>query len=1269
MYLKELTLRGFKSFANPTTLRFEPGITAVVGPNGSGKSNIVDALAWVMGEQGARALRGSTMEDVIFAGTATRPAMGRAQVSLTIDNSDHALDIDYDEVTISRTLFRNGGSDYAINGSPVRLLDVQDLLSDAGLGQQMHVIVGQGQLSRILNSDPQGHRAIIEEAAGILKHRKRKQRSLRRLSAAKTNLDRLDDLLGEIDRQMRPLARQAKAARRADAVRAVARDAGARLLADDASQLLQERGKTLAALEKARADLRARRLELARTKMLIEDIETRQSGSDPELTRLADAQRNLTLIDGRFATLAAQAGERARAAADALAQLDARPLSDPDVLIARARELSNDLVAAQKKQEQAEQRRQEGTQARADAESRLASLRQTLSQLRQARQQHESQVSRLSQLLAAQKQAVTGLDQRLADSERHRKEIASRLDSNQQEVARLSAQKNGEDASVEKQMQDLRSRLSDLGDALQKERAARTDLDNRRIRLTARAEALDDTIRSRHEGTPLASAEGVSPLGPLSEHITVDKGWEEAVAAALSVFSDALLLAAPEQLPAALEAARTGKARRTAVLAPIISASSTHAAGTPVAQGTVASCATDSADHEDTVDHTDGVPSSTDPGLSAVHDDVLPAPGRVIPVIRLIHPAGDGRTDAVRSRDDGAEDSAGTTAGDDKDLSRGILRSLARLLDGIGAAQDARTAFDACREGQWRMIVTQAGEVVTPAAAVTVALGAPSDLALVARRNAAIEEASELRRDVEEADTRIAALEAERDRTRSSLSDLSKKRDEARLAVSRAEEALSIRSRQIASDEKELDSLARTAQGLRHQRQQAVDRQAELSRTLEGARSDSSSASGEEDLTRREESAEKTLSDARDEEVRSRLSAEEASRHADSLDRQIGLLKDEARRATAQKTARARRREALKARQKAADGLVNRIAAVRGLLSACLAQTTARREALGKAAERHQQRLAQLRKDRDGLEPQVDALASTEHSLDLDRERQATRLGQLQEQSSSRTGLRLEQLVDRYGPDRPVPDFDEDGQPVDGASHPYDRKTEQERLEKAQKQIARLGRVNPLAGEEYDALQERQKYLAAQRDDVASSRKQLLGLVDRLDSTMEEVFTSAFADISAAYSRIFADLFPGGRGRLLLDDPDHPLTSGVIVEASPAGKKVRELSLLSGGEKSLSALALLLAISEARPSPFYVMDEVEAALDDLNLTRLLGALKKMSHGVQLIIITHQQRTMAIADALYGVSMRADGVTAVISQKMGDVLPRRTGDARADDTRD
>ncbi|MGL5853190.1 MAG: chromosome segregation SMC family protein, partial [Phycicoccus sp.] len=312
MYLKTLTLKGFKSFASATTLRLEPGITCVVGPNGSGKSNVVDALAWVMGEQGAKSLRGGKMEDVIFAGTAGRPPLGRAEVSLTIDNTDGALPIDYSEVTITRTMFRGGGSEYAINGTGCRLLDVQELLSDSGLGREMHVIVGQGQLDTVLRASPEERRGFIEEAAGVLKHRRRKERALRKLETMEANLTRVQDLTGEIRRQLGPLGRQAEAARRAAVIQTDARDARLRLLADDLVQLTsvleQEVADETALVERrtivedAVADLRGR----------LTEVEHRATEAAPELTLAQERFVRLLSLRDRLVSTRSVAAERMR---------------------------------------------------------------------------------------------------------------------------------------------------------------------------------------------------------------------------------------------------------------------------------------------------------------------------------------------------------------------------------------------------------------------------------------------------------------------------------------------------------------------------------------------------------------------------------------------------------------------------------------------------------------------------------------------------------------------------------------------------------------------------------------------------------------------------------------------------------------------------------------------------------------------------------------------------------------------------------------------
>ena len=341
MYLKSLTLRGFKSFASSTTLRLEPGITCVVGPNGSGKSNVVDALAWVMGEQGAKSLRGGKMEDVIFAGTAGRPPLGRAEVSLTIDNSDGALPIEYTEVTISRIMFRNGGSEYAINGQSCRLLDVQELLSDSGIGREMHVVVGQGQLEAVLHATPEERRGFIEEAAGVLKHRKRKEKALRKLDAMQANLTRVQDLTTELRRQLGPLGKQAEVARRAAVVQADLRDAKLRLLTDDVLALrtaLRQEVADETALRDRKVEVDA---ELQAAKTRESHIESAMASEARDLARAQETWYRLSSVRERLRGTASIAAERQRHVREA--EEETREGRDPE-------ELHREAAAAREEQ-------------------------------------------------------------------------------------------------------------------------------------------------------------------------------------------------------------------------------------------------------------------------------------------------------------------------------------------------------------------------------------------------------------------------------------------------------------------------------------------------------------------------------------------------------------------------------------------------------------------------------------------------------------------------------------------------------------------------------------------------------------------------------------------------------------------------------------------------------------------------------------------------------------------------------------------------------
>lgn len=1222
MYLKELTLRGFKSFASATTLRFEPGITAVVGPNGSGKSNIVDALTWVMGEQGAKNLRGSSMEDVIFAGTSSRPPLGRAQVSLTIDNTDRTLDIDYTEVTISRTIWRNGGSEYAINGSPCRLLDIQELLSDTGLGQQMHVIVGQGRLDAILKADPSGHRAFIEEAAGILKHRKRKERALRKLANTETNLSRLDDLLGEIRRQLGPLGRQARISRRADSIQISLRDAQARLYAEDACESMKRRESLRADLTEVRTQLNVAQHELARIKVRIEQVEALSSQSSPAMARINQTFHELSRIEERLHALAQLAGERSRSLAG---QIVTNFGEDPGILEQRAAEL--DAQAQDQHRTVSDMRLafDKATEQRADGEKRLASVRQTLNELRRTTQQRETQIANLRELVAREESAVQLAETRIRDFSGQRETLVRQHDEAEQQRQTLERESQAVDDDGGAALETARETVSRLQDELNAVEARRREVDGRIISLQAKADALRDTLDSRNASGSLERDGSIETLGRLTDFIRVAEGWEEGVAHALEQFSGATVVPGREQMLHALKKAKADKLGKAVILT-AASVRTSAAAGRPASEA-----------------------SADSRSVTALATLVGPNPDAPDPA----------------------------RASDVADTVRVLLADVAAV-DDVAQAQRVTAGTTG-----FTRAVTRDGEVVVAGvAAIGGSSLSQSDLSLASRRDKALHEVAELKVELADLNAQVAQARDARDRARLAVDAAAQRRTELRLRIQQAEKALRGAVDRVASLNRQVTAMDERIAKTREDAQSHRLKLDDLNRALASAQTATGEHADFDDLTDRERELEQSLNAAREQEVSARIVWTEANRKAESLTRQAGLLHDNAREAAERRT----RLETLNERRRKQMAHIERIAAdadaVAGLAAASIRNVVARREELQAAVSSHDEELKTLRAQRNEIEPRVAGLQRREHELDVDRERLAAAYGQLMQKVADAVGMGLDELVAQYGPDQPVPVLDDDGRPVpldddEGATRsdgsgdagadgpadgdatapvayrtvPYVRAEQVKRLEKAKRDLAALGKVNPLAAEEYEALEARNRYLNDQRNDVVNSRDDLMTLIRDLDKTMVEVFRSAFEDTTAAFEQVFATLFPGGTGRLRLENPDDLLTTGVLVEASPAGKRVKQLSLLSGGERSLTALALLFAIFTARPSPFYVMDEVEAALDDVNLTRLLNAFEQLRSHAQLIVITHQQRTMSIADALYGVTMRADGVTAVVSQKL------------------
>ncbi|AMB58179.1 chromosome segregation protein SMC [Microterricola viridarii] len=1179
MYLKSLTLKGFKSFAQPTVFAFEPGVTCVVGPNGSGKSNVVDALAWVMGEQGAKTLRGGKMEDVIFAGTSSRGPLGRAEVTLTIDNSDGALPIEYTEVTISRTLFRNGASEYAINGRGCRLLDVQELLSDSGLGREMHVIVGQGQLDSVLRASPEERRGFIEEAAGILKHRRRKEKTLRKLDAMQANLTRLSDLAGEIRRQLKPLGKQAAIAREAQSIAAVVRDARARLVADEVVGLRRALDDYTRTEHERHSERIVLQEQLEQKQHRVLRLEQAQLGDAVDVARrtsfgLESVQERLrglfTLANQRIALLGSEPGTLERGAGISQAML-------------------------QEAQEEVERLRENVAAAEAgllSAQNNTAAARQRLDAL-------DDEIAAQSALVSRHDLEITKLTG-TADA------AASRLAAVRGEVLR---QQNASEAAAERRAKAERD-FAELESAAEQNEASETNLDEgyelaqaQVTRAEAEIERLRDELHSgEREKDALAakvsalsraldSSDGSAELiaaglngvrGIVAESVQVRPGFEAAIAAALGTLADAILVQSSADAHAAVDhAAEHGLGRVELVIADPDSDSA-------------------SAPGADSGPRRPSLPGSALPGITAPTSVVTAPPGVL-----------------------------------------GVLAHVV-IADDLATARAAAPQLATASAGTPVTVVTRAGEVLTEYVLRGGSGGEQGRIELLAERDAAAERLGELGSLIERARFALTEQRASHQTAKSQAQAALASLREFDSALAAQTERLNRARVQAEAAVAEFDRLSKALELAAGRVGEAEAAAVKAKAELDTARSRPRpllDASARDALYAELEKSRETEIEARLglETARERVRAEHA--RGEALARQR-----EQERAAAEEAARLaviRRRQV-----DAASAVVNALPPILASVDASVAE--ARLElttAEGKRATENAE-LATLRREEQALRERLAVITENVHGLELQIYEKKLHLSSLLERAFSELGLDEGVLVSEYGPEVEIPaegDGEEPGR--------FDRAVQQRRLEKAERTFAQLGRVNPLALEEFAALEQRHLFLTEQLSDLTKTRADLLSIIEEIDEKMQTIFAAAFEDTREAFGQVFPVLFPGGTGSITLTNPDDMLTTGIEVSVKPAGKKIERLSLLSGGERSLAAVALLIAIFKARPSPFYIMDEVEAALDDANLGRLLTIFQDLRESSQLIVITHQKRTMEIADALYGVSMRQDGVSAVVGQRI------------------
>ncbi|WP_218219761.1 chromosome segregation protein SMC [Nesterenkonia sp. Act20] len=1204
MHLKTLTVRGFKSFASATTFEFEPGVTAVVGPNGSGKSNVVDALAWVMGEQGAKSLRGGTMEDVIFAGTTEREPLGRASVSLTIDNSDGVLPIEYSEVTISRTMFRAGGSDYTINGAKCRLLDIQELLSDSGLGREMHVIVGQGQLDQILQATPEQRRGFIEEAAGVLKHRRRRERTVRKLESTGTNLSRLEDLIGEISRQLAPLGRQARVARRAQQIQHDLRDSLSRLIADDLVQAATALQESTRGEHQDRDRAEELRGILAETDAELAELEQRASSERAHSEKLLAGHHRLEQVQERLRSVGSLAQERARS----LRAAASVPPSgrDPEQLRTQARsvadqaaELQGDVDAARERLEQTsraraaaeeelkaeETRLTEQLRAVADRRAGLATLRGRVetaqgrieaAQGRRQRAQDQLDAARTAQQRASAEFAE--LEQRIAGVETGEEDLDAAYEAAHQRLAALRARYDAqlsEQQRLKGAISEYRARLSGLS-------AARTPRDGAAALTRDRPEIID---------------------APLAQRLSITRGWETAVAACLGSLDSALVTRDAEVAAEALNWLAAQNFGRAHLVYPHLTPADPQTSVPSVARGAAGEL----------------------PQGAVWASEAVTVP---------------------------AELSASVTA----------------VLDGVVLCTEESLAEKLLDLEQVTTVVTAGGVVLRAGERIGGTALENSDVAITAQINELTEtlEASEaeLQRRASlagEEESEVSAAELKVEETLQALHA-----NDAELHATT--EQLGRLNAELQRSAERIDASDQEIQAAEHAAEEARQQWEEANARLTAAQSEDID---EDPSTAERDRRAETASAQRREEVDSRLELRAAEeQHKQMLERASALRRsaaaEDSRREEAQRIAQVRSRGADEAESIHAEATQ----AVE-VLERLRQRAQASRIAVDAAVQQTLQHTRELQSSRRQEAQELEAVTAKLHQAELRRTELRLSLEAAEARGLEELSLTPEYLIEHYGPDQPVYDAAESTsaesstaesstaesehpgsdqqEPVSGRA--FRREEQEKRLARARRDLKALGKVNPLALEEHSALEERHSYLQEQLADLMKSRQDLMDIIADVDATVEKVFTEAWLDTKAQFERVFGRLFPGGEGRLELTNPEDMLNTGIEVQARPPGKRIRRLSLLSGGERSLTAVALLVAIFKARPSPFYVMDEVEAALDDTNLSRLLVIFEELRESSQLIIITHQKRTMEIADALYGVSMRQDGSTRVVSQRL------------------
>ena len=1172
MYLKSLTLKGFKSFADRAHMVFEPGLTVIVGPNGSGKSNVSDAIRWVLGEQSAKQLRGAAMEDVVFAGSSARKPVGMAEVDLTLDNADHVLPVDFSEVVITRRMYRSGESEYLINGSPARLLDITDILHDTGLGKETHSIIGQGKLDSILASKPEERRSLIEEAAGISKHKRRRERSVKRLESMESHLQRVLDVQKEVARQLKPLERQVDRAKRATEISERARELRCVLAVDDLRRLQQRWEQVLrdertrsAERDVAQAVATERARELDQLRLLLEEKGI-FAGDISEQRRRAQLiceklEGSLRLLDEKGRSMAQRSEQLSSLIADDEArgkqileetQRSKVAYDEAKAALDSLRERSGQTKAAvdaarkvrRRAEEELDRARENYRATQRDRDQCAVALAKAQDSVKNAEVQDGLFANRTSQLQESISQAQAQLDQ-----------ARLKLDTCQKDIAQARREQDEAAAAFKQAKEGLAAAQAEHAKA-QRELAG----------AEARAQAARERVAQAENAVPLAkrlSADAAAQAcaARVSEVLNVPGELEGLVERLLGDGLTGFVVEGPQGL------ADLGRAAQRLAAA---CAGTIH----------IVEAAFDQARLE-----AQDVPGyrlldrvSTRPGFESVAQAYL----QDVWVVGSVEEACEAcaRFPQLRfATPDGAVASKGglLNVGKVRSGQEGLLeyrRALSELEEGLPRLREDQQSAHAAQE---------AAEALLATARDAQAQASTKVARLTGEERSCTSEVARLERVVASSTSELESVEKQRaaakEKSAQNFTELTRQKERLGLLTKMLEDAESLR---IQLDDAFDD--ARRSERLAHEDANSV--QLELARVQERSQS---LERGNDRLDKEGAELAVRITESR----RSLQTLKVTLRRVAPLRAQVGDLLEAARAVGVSLSDRASLAEA--------D-------------SAQIKQTIdAAKDAVSRAEEdrtRATSALADIRVQKGRLEVQVDQAVKS---------------------ITSQPGVVLEEALELPAP--------------------ADRDADARELQRLERQLAEIGPVNQVAFEEYESLKARADYLSGQVEDLQHARADLRKILAAIDRKMRDGFYEAFERVNANFAEMFGLLFPGGQGHLEMTDPDDPSQTGIEVVAQPRGKRVTKMSLLSGGERSLTALGLLFAVYKTRSVPFYVLDEVEAALDDSNLDRLLGAIEQLRSTTQLIVISHQRRTMEAADVLYGVSMKADGVSQVISQKL------------------